>query len=394
MAPSVLILGEYPPPYGGVGIHIRSFVPYLVEHGYDVRVVSAGARAGVEHIDGFTVHRLMHGARDNARALLGRLPSAAMEFARTRFVSVDFLKSQVIAAVAEPLVAEADLICSYHLLPWGFAGARLAQRWRKPFCMVNFGEVYAGEAHYRRHARQVRYAAAQAAELVSVSQHCARSLSLLGLEREVDVIPMGVDVDALSPETDGSAMRERYGIAPDEPVVLYLGRMHRNLGLHTVLEALPAFVSQAKIIIAGARGELTQAAENAAAAYPGRVFVAPDFPFEDLGAFYGAADIVLAPSPDNRPCMGLAIKEAMACGKPVVACDIGGIPEAVLHEETGLLTPPEDAPAVAAAVARLLSDADERRRMGAAGRQRAVDLFSVGRTNQRLESVFQRILRD
>lgn len=394
MAPSVLILGEYPPPFGGVGIHIRSFVPYLIEQGYQVNVVSAGAHAGAEHIDGFTVHRLPHEARDNAKAALRRLPAVAAEFARTRFASMDFLKSQAITAVAEPLVAEADLICSYHLLPWGFAGARLAKRSGKPFCMVNFGEVYAAQAHYRRHARHVRYAAQQAVELVSVSEHCARSLSILGLDREVDVIPMGVDVEALSPETDGSAMRQRYGIAPDEPVVLYLGRMHRNLGLHTVLEALPTFAGKAKTIIAGAQGELTQAAQDAAEAYPGRVFVAPDFPFDDLGGFYGAADIVLAPSPDSRPCMGLAIKEAMACGKPVIACDIGGIPEAVLHEETGLLTPAEDAGALAAAVDRLLGDASARRRMGEAGRHRAVDLFSVDRTNQRLESVFRRILEN
>jgi len=392
MGRSVLILGEYPPPFGGVGIHVRSFVPYLIEQGYQVRVVSAGREPGVEEADGFTVHRLVHEARDNARVLARRLPSVVAEFARSRFADIDFLKSQAITAVAEPLVADADMICAYHLLPWGFAAARLAERFGLPLCMVNFGEVYAAEAHFRRHARQIRYVASQASELVSVSQHCARSLSQVGIDREVDVIPMGVDVDALSPSVDGSVMRARLGIGDGEPVVLYLGRMHQNLGLHTVLEALPSFVGRARTIIAGARSDLTPAAEAFAAAHPGRVSVIPDFPFEDLAGFYAAADVVLAPSPDNRPCMGLAIKEAMASGKPVIACDIGGIPEAVVHEGTGLLTPAEDSEALGAAVGRLLDDPAECARLGAAGRERAIDLFSVQRTNERLEGVFARML--
>ena len=217
---------------------------------------------------------------------------------------------------------------------------------------------------------------------------------MLGIEYDVKVVPMGVDLESLNPSKDREKIRDRYGIKPTDPVVLYLGRMHRNLGLHTVLEAIPKFSGQAKTIIEVASGELTDAANEIARRFPDQVFVAPDFPFEDLSGFYGASDVVVAPSPDNRPCMGLAIKEAMASGKPVVACDIGGIPEAVDHGVTGLLVPTENAESLAQSVTQLLDDPKKRQLMGENGRLRAADLFSVEKTNQRLESIFSRILQN
>ena len=392
MSTSVLILGEYPPPFGGVAIHIRSFVPYLLEHGYDVQIVSAGTHSGLESHEGFDVHRLTHDRVASVKKIAGRIPTLVNDFVKTRFFSDDFLKAQVIAAAAEPLIANADLICAYHIFPWGFAGAMLAEKYKKPLCLVHFGEVYASEPYYRKNIRQVKFIADRASEVVAASQHCARSLGNLGIEYDVKVVPMGVDLESLNPSIEREEIRNRYGIKPTDQVVLYLGRMHKNLGLHTVLEAIPKFSGKAKTIIAGASGELTGAANELARSFPDQVFVAPDFPFEDLSGFYGASDVVVAPSPDNRPCMGLAIKEAMACGKPVIACDIGGIPEAVDHGVTGLLIPTENADSLALSVSELLEDPKQRQLMGQNGRLRAADLFSVEKTNQRLESIFSNVL--
>ena len=394
MTSSVLILGEYPPPFGGVAIHIRSFVPYLLQKGYNIQIVSAGKTPGLESYEGFSVHRLTHNRAASAKKIIRRIPSVTKDFIKTRFATADFLKAEVIASAAEPLVEEADLICAYHIFPWGFAGAMLAEKYKKPLCLVHFGEVYASEPYYRKNIRQVNFITERSSEIVAASEHCARSLGMLGIEYDVKVVPMGVDLESLNPSKDREKIRDRYGIKPTDPVVLYLGRMHRNLGLHTVLEAIPKFSGQAKTIIEVASGELTDAANEIARRFPDQVFVAPDFPFEDLSGFYGASDVVVAPSPDNRPCMGLAIKEAMASGKPVVACDIGGIPEAVDHGVTGLLVPTENAESLAQSVTQLLDDPKKRQLMGENGRLRAADLFSVEKTNQRLESIFSRILQN
>jgi glycosyltransferase involved in cell wall biosynthesis len=86
--------------------------------------------------------------------------------------------------------------------------------------------------------------------------------------------------------------------------------------------------------------------------------------------------------------LGSAMLDAMACGTPVVATRAGGIPEAIVDEQHGLLVPPHDPGALAKAIVRLLSDAGLRRRFGSAGRQRIVDEFSVERMVQATIEVY------
>ena len=88
----------------------------------------------------------------------------------------------------------------------------------------------------------------------------------------------------------------------------------------------------------------------------------------------------------------MSILEAMAAGLPVVASAVGGIPEIVRDGETGLLVPPGDADALAAALGRLLDDDGLRRRLGAAGRERALDEFDVVRFGDAHVDAYRRAL--
>ena len=91
--------------------------------------------------------------------------------------------------------------------------------------------------------------------------------------------------------------------------------------------------------------------------------------------------------------LGSAMLDAMACGTPVVATRAGGIPEAIVDEEHGLLVPPHDAAALAKGIIRLLQDADLRLRLGSTGRQRIVDEFSVETMVQRTLEAYEEGLR-
>jgi glycosyltransferase involved in cell wall biosynthesis len=90
--------------------------------------------------------------------------------------------------------------------------------------------------------------------------------------------------------------------------------------------------------------------------------------------------------------LGIILLQASAAGLPIVACDAGGIPEAVAHGETGLLVSPGDAAALAAAVSALLADPEKARAMGAQGRQRVRDLFSVERMVEGNLAVYRAVL--
>ena len=91
--------------------------------------------------------------------------------------------------------------------------------------------------------------------------------------------------------------------------------------------------------------------------------------------------------------LGTSLLDAMACGKPVVATTVGGIPEVVVHEETGLLVPPRDPAAMAAAIVRLLADPGLRQQMGEAGLARVRTHFSAETMVQNTLRVYQQVVR-
>ena len=107
----------------------------------------------------------------------------------------------------------------------------------------------------------------------------------------------------------------------------------------------------------------------------------------DVPDLLRAADLFVHPSREEG--FSNAILEAMAAGLPVVACYVGGNPEAIVDGETGRLVPPRNAAAFASAVAELLSDPEKRKAMGEAGRHRATERFSLDRMVGEVESLYE-----
>ena len=110
---------------------------------------------------------------------------------------------------------------------------------------------------------------------------------------------------------------------------------------------------------------------------------------EELAAEYARADVFVFPSAWDEP-FGIPVAEAMAAGLPVVATRVGGIPEIVSDGDTGLLVEPEDAESLAAAMEKLVGDAELRARLGDAGRRRAVERFSWERAATAYRTIFER----
>jgi glycosyltransferase involved in cell wall biosynthesis len=110
----------------------------------------------------------------------------------------------------------------------------------------------------------------------------------------------------------------------------------------------------------------------------------------DLPKILPCLDLLVHPA--TMEGLGIILLQASAAGLPIVACAAGGIPEAVAHGETGLLVSPGDAAALAAAVSALLADPEKARAMGAQGRQRVHDLFSVERMVEGNLAVYRAVL--
>lgn len=205
--------------------------------------------------------------------------------------------------------------------------------------------------------------------VVAVSADEERRGREAGVRAPTVVAPNGVDVRRWAPR-DRAAARAELGLG-EGPVAVCAGRLARQKGQDVLAGVWPqvrARVPGARLLLVG-DGPERKALERAAV--PG---VELRGPASDLGPWYAAADVVVAPS--RWEGMALVPLEAMASGRSVVATAVDGAREA-LGEDAGAVVPQEDAAALADAVVRRLADPDLRRREEAAGRARAVAHFDV-----------------
>ena len=212
-------------------------------------------------------------------------------------------------------------------------------------------------------------------------------------ESKVRVIHNGIDLDEFK-AVDADAVLTKYGIDPARPYMLFVGRITRQKGILHLANAIRHMSKDFQIVLcAGApdtpeiAAEMRRKVDEAQALHGSVIWVESMVAKQDLIALYSRAAVFCCPSVYEP--FGIINLEAMACETAVVASAIGGIPEVVVPEETGILVPlvlkpgtfePQDAEAfergLAMGVNRLMSDEALRVRMGSAGRRRAEKHFS------------------
>ena len=172
----------------------------------------------------------------------------------------------------------------------------------------------------------------------------------------VRLIYNGVDLERYDHQEPCCTLRDEYGMEPGSQIVGVVARLEPEKGHQTLIEAWPHVlreVPDAYLLIVGEgsrRDFLEQLAASKRVAH--RVVFAGRR--DDIPAVTAALDVAVLPS--WREAQGLSILEAMALSRPVVASDVGGIPEMIENGVTGLLVPHDDPPALAAAIVRLLKD--------------------------------------
>jgi glycosyltransferase involved in cell wall biosynthesis len=247
-----------------------------------------------------------------------------------------------------------DLIDAHYCYPDGVAAVLLGRSLGKPVVITARGTDVNLIPEYRAPRRLVRWAAAQAAGLIAVSEALRERLIELGVPgSRIQVLRNGMDLDLFAPQDRASARRE-LGLDTDGPIVLSVGPPVPLKGVDLVIRATAA-LRDTKLIIVGEKPETTVLRRLAQDLYLGeRVRFLGSMSQQRLATVYNAADVlVLASAREGFPNVLL---EALACGTPVIATAVGGVPEIVHGRAVGRLVQERTPEAIAEALRDLLAD--------------------------------------
>jgi teichuronic acid biosynthesis glycosyltransferase TuaC len=284
-----------------------------------------------------------------------------IEAFRPRYVQVPrsgALAGVAMAVGALPIVrrlrraGRCDVLFAQSIVPDGLAAALLGRWTRTPVACIGRGTDVHDVARSEVVRALVGYTLRNSTAVAVVAQRLGASLDAVGAARPIEVLTDGVDLECFAPGDRASARRS-LGVDARTRLIVQVGRLVPGKGLETLLDALPRVRADAPVDVAlvGA-GPLAAplAAQARRLGIAQRVRFVGEVAHDDVPRWFQAADVVTLPSvAEGFP---NSVREALACGRPVVATPVGDIPR-VVTPDVGRLVPVDDAAALAAA----LSDA-------------------------------------
>ena len=367
----VLHVGKYYPPVPGGMERVLQVLCEQERRVIDSRVlaVNTAARTRTEVWDGVPVTRV---GRVASIGSVGVCPTFPLELRR---------RSADVTVIHEPnpLALVSDFLArgSGPLVVW-YHSEVLRPAWKYRLM-------------YRPFLRRVLDRAARI--VVSSPRLVEHARELQAYRRKCAVIPFGVELErfelADSHARRALELRRRRG-----PIVLFVGRLVPYKGVSVLLDAMRDVDGTAFIVGTGPLADpLREQARRAGIA--DRIVFAGDVDDHELVALYHACDVFVLPSVTHAEAFGMVQIEAMACGTPVISTDLpSGVPWVNQHGETGLVVPPGDSAALAAAISRLGSDEPLRKRLGTGARRRVEREFTAARMSERTVSLYREVVAE
>ena len=363
----------YPPVIGGIEMHIHDICAGLKdEFDFHVLVANSSNQTVVEERDDLTVHKMATWGRPGGAPLCPAFPFRLAALAR-----------------------QSDLLHYHSPNPTGEL-SHLLVRPATPALVTYHSDIVRQKWGLKLYAPFLRLFLRQMALILPTSRRYMDSSPFLQpIARKCRPISLGVDTHAFEDDPMVEQMsvhlRAQHG---DRPLIGFVGRLRAYKGLPWLIRAMPDVApAEARLIIAGAGpmdGELKELVRSLG--LEDRVIFMGDVTEKIKHALLRAIDIFCLPSHLRSEAFGLSQIEAMACGKPVICCNLdSGVPYVNQHGATGLVVPPASSEALAEALNTLLGDEDKRQAMGRAARQRAEDMFDRSMMLRRISEVYRNL---
>ena len=350
----IAMVGQFPPHFGGVGVHIHTLSKKLVEEGHEVFVITYPHKE-IRDIDGIHVIGTKGINLPGIRGLMFKNNAKkALE---------DLIKKEDI-----------DIIHGHYLFPAGAAAVEVGNKHNIKTYVTAHGsdmfELYKSKPFMRPTIKKVLK---NADGIFAVSKALRQEIiatGVSGIAEKTKLSWNSVDITKFSLKDDDSFKKE-FGLF-DKPIVLFVGNLIKRKNVGALLEAKKIAKSDYYLVIVG-DGPLSKKLrkkvedENISDV----IFTGSRTDVENI---IPNCDFLVLPSFSES--FGLVLIEALACGKPVIGSDVGGISE-IINEDVGLLVNPNDISLISNSIDRLVDDEELRAKLSANARNRAKDFSQV-----------------
>ena len=350
----IAMVGQFPPHFGGVGVHIHTLSKKLVEEGHEVFVITYPHKE-IRDIDGIHVIGTKGINLPGIRGLMFKNNAKkALE---------DLIKKEDI-----------DIIHGHYLFPAGAAAVEVGNKHNIKTYVTAHGsdmfELYKSKPFMRPTIKKVLK---NADGIFAVSKALRQEIiatGVSGIAEKTKLSWNSVDITKFSLKDDDSFKKE-FGLF-DKPIVLFVGNLIKRKNVGALLEAKKVAKSDYYLVIVG-DGPLSKKLrkkvedEN----IPDVIFTGSRTDVENI---IPNCDFLVLPSFSES--FGLVLIEALACGKPVIGSDVGGISE-IINDDVGLLVNPNDISLISNSIDRLVDDEELRAKLSANARNRAKDFSQV-----------------
>ena len=357
----IAMVGQFPPHIGGVGVHIHSLSKELIKQGHEVYVITYPHK-DIKDIDGIHV--------------IG-----------TKGVNVPGLRGLFFAINAKKELKKLvereniDIIHGHYLLPAGWASVKAGKATHTKTYVTSHGsdmfELYRKQAYTRPLIKKVLKDADVVLAVSNALKEEIINTKIPNIEEKIRLHWNVVDVDKFKTTKENESkfrkeLAHEFNIAADKPIILFVGNIIKRKNVDLLLEAKKHMSTPANLVVVGDGPLLEQLKAKAEKEYfDGNLdnvyFTGSRRDVEDI---IPSCDLLVLPSFTES--FGLVLIEALACGKPVIGSNVGGIKE-IITEDVGLLIDPNDSKDLANAIDKILTDNDLREKFQSNARNRAMD---------------------
>lgn len=348
------MVGQFPPHVGGVGVHIHTLSKKLVEEGHEVYVITYPHKE-IKDIDGIHVIGTKGLNIPGVRGLM--------------------FKKNAKKALKNLLEKEdIDIIHGHYLFPAGAAAVEVGKEYGIKTYVTAHGsdmfELYKSQPLMRPTIKNVLKDADGVFAVSNALKHEIVATGVVGIADKTKISWNSVDVDKFSLKNNDSFKKEFK--LEDKPIVLFVGNLIKRKNVDSLLEAKKIANSDYYLVVVGdgpLYKKLTKKVEDEN--IRDVIFTGSRGDVENI---IPSCDLLILPSYSES--FGLVLIEALACGKPVIGSDVGGISE-IINDDVGLLINPKKVSTIAKAIDKLVNDEDLRLILSMNARNRALDFSEV-----------------